>query len=93
MAGIVAATGNMTLFDLLFPYLQTFLAPETIHPLEIYKPVTFPQLDRDPAITISGVLQIQFQHVIEQHPVFFHSDRLIPLCAAVLAKGLAGLTL
>ena len=92
MAGIVT-TANMTLLMLLLMYLEAFLAPKPVNSFKIDEPTPFPKLNRYPAITIPGMLDMQNQHVVNNRLILIRQFRLVPLGTSGLFQYFTGLTL
>ena len=78
MTGILTAT-CIKLFMLLPAYFKPFGTPESVNSFEVYNPIFFSELDGDPAITISWMLDMQSQQIFDYRLILIGLLGLIPL--------------
>jgi hypothetical protein len=78
MAGILTAAG-VKLPMLLPAYFKPFGTPESVNSFEVYNPIFFSELDGDPAITISWMLDMQSQQIFDYRLILIGLLGLIPL--------------
>jgi hypothetical protein len=64
IAGIFT-TACIELLMLFFAYFKAFLTPEPVNSFEVYNPIFLSELDGDPAITVSWMLDMQSQQVFD----------------------------
>ena len=82
VTSISTAAVITTLFMLFSGHFQAFLAPEPVNPFEVYNPIFFSQLNGDPAIAVSWMLDMQRQQVFDYRLILVRQLRFIPLCAS-----------
>ena len=78
MAGILTAAG-VKLPMLLPAYFKPFGTPESVNSFEVYNPISFSELDGDPTITISWMLDMQSQQIFDYRLILIGLLGLIPL--------------